>query len=106
MYQSIRSKQNCVKIIKSRFVGLLMINSELFRIKDRQKMSYWIFFISSSDKPDACMIVSIGTPSARRLEAILSFAFFSPSARPSARTNLNRKTGAIIPTGLCKEKND
>ena len=46
---------------------------------------YWMFVISSSDNPDACTMVSIGTPSDRRLAAILSFVSFSPSARPSAR---------------------
>lgn len=38
---------------------------------------YNIFFISPSDKPDACMIVSIGTPRERRLDAIFTLASFS-----------------------------
>ena len=42
-------------------------------------------FISPAVKSEAFIIVSMGTPSDSRLEAIDSLAFLSPSARPSAR---------------------
>lgn len=38
------------------------------------------FLIFSSDKSDACTIVSKGTPRERRLAAIFSLASFSPLA--------------------------
>lgn len=50
---------------------------------------YNIFFISPSDKPDACMIVSIGTPRERRLDAIFTLASF-----------LNTSTGEPCPLSL------
>lgn len=56
-----------------------------------------MFFISSSDKPDAWIMVFIGTPRDRRLAAIFTLAAFSPLAMPSAKLKFSKP---MVHTGL------
>ena len=55
----------------------IIILGKVIYISLPMNIFYNIFFISPSDKPDACMIVSIGTPRERRLDAIFTLASFS-----------------------------
>ena len=63
-----------------------------------------MLFISSSDKPDACIMVFIGTLRDRRLAAIFTLAAFPPLAMPSAIPSVIHSTlPFVMPSAINKK---